>query len=136
MKRASARGKRTGTRTHRALLLEKKADLLSSLGVKFDIIASMGHVNEEDQAQVSYEEFVSLCLNGLDYKRLKLVEEALDRLDSGEYGICLGCDEPIAPKRLRAVPWAMYCVECQERLGALPEEHDGAPAPLAEVVSF
>src|ERR1019366_9365701 len=55
--------------------------------------------------------------NGLDYLQLRLVDEALDRLDTGDYGICLGCDEPIAEKRLRALPWARYCVACQESVG-------------------
>jgi DnaK suppressor protein len=45
------------------------------------------------------------------------VEEALDRLDAGDYGICLACDEAIAEKRLLALPWARYCVTCQENAG-------------------
>ena len=90
----------------------------SNLGTKFDTIASIGHLNEEDQAQMSHEEFVSLRLNGLDFETLRLVEEALNRLDSGEYGICMECEEQIARKRLRAVPWALYCVKCQEQLAA------------------
>jgi len=50
-------------------------------------------------------------------RQLRLVEEAMDRLDAGDYGICLACDEPIAEKRLRALPWARYCVTCQENAG-------------------
>jgi DnaK suppressor protein len=56
-------------------------------------------------------------MNGLDYHQLRLVEEALDRLDSGDYGTCLACDEPIAEKRLIALPWARYCVKCEEEMG-------------------
>ena len=44
-------------------------------------------------------------------------DEALDRLDSGDYGICLSCEEPIPVKRLRALPWARYCIPCQESSG-------------------
>jgi DnaK suppressor protein len=84
------------------------------LGTKFDTLARMGRVAEDDQAQFLNDESVSLHLNVLDYSQLRLIEEALDRLDSGDYGICLSCDEPIPPKRLNAVPWARYCVRCQE----------------------
>src|SRR5260370_15099323 len=99
---------------HRAKLLEKRASVLSGLGTRFDTMARMGRVAEDDQAQISHDEFVSLRMNGLDYRQLRLVDEALDRLDAGDYGICLACDEPIAPKRLLALPWAQYCVTCQD----------------------
>ena len=102
---------------HRARLMEKRASVLSGLGTRFDTLACMGRVAEDDQAQLSHDEFVSLRMNGLDYQQLRLVEEALDRLDTGDYGICLGCDEPIAEKRLRALPWARYCVTCQDNAG-------------------
>ena len=101
----------------RAILLEKRVSVLAGLGTRFDTQARMGRVAEDDQAQISHDEFVSLRMNGLDYRQLRLVEEALDRLDAGDYGICLACDEPIAEKRLRALPWARYCVACQEHAG-------------------
>ncbi|MBL8290878.1 MAG: TraR/DksA C4-type zinc finger protein [Bryobacterales bacterium] len=44
---------------------------------------------------------------------------ALARLDSGEYGICVECERPIAAKRLAAVPWASHCVACQEQLDSI-----------------
>ena len=109
---------RNGNATHRKMLLEKRAEVLSGLGTKFDTLARMGRVAEDDQAQFLNEESVSLHLNTLDYAQLRLIEEALDRLDSGDYGICLSCEEPIPPKRLHAVSWARYCVRCQEALGA------------------
>jgi DnaK suppressor protein len=107
---------------YRRMLLEKREEVLAGLGIKFDTLAKMGRVAEEDQAQISHDEFVSLHLNSLDYTQLRLVEEALDRLNSGDYGTCLSCEEPIAPKRLRALPWARYCVKCQEEAGAQTEQ--------------
>jgi DnaK suppressor protein len=103
---------------YRQMLLEKRQAVLSALGIKFDTVARMGRLAEEDQAQLSHDEFISLKLNSLDYVQLRLVNEALDRLRSGDYGVCLACDQPIAPKRLRALPWARYCVACQETDGA------------------
>src|SRR5258708_38490673 len=104
-------------RAYRAVLVEKRRSVLSGLGVKFDTLARMGRVAEDDQAQISHDEFISLRLNGLDYAQLHMVDEALDRLDSGDYGICLSCEEPIAPKRLKALSWARYCVTCQDTMG-------------------
>ncbi|HEY2845036.1 MAG TPA: TraR/DksA family transcriptional regulator [Bryobacteraceae bacterium] len=104
--------------TYRQKLVEKRADVLATLGVKFDTLASMGRVAEEDQAQLTHDEFVSLHLNSIDYVQLRMVNEALDRLKSGDYGICQACEEPIPAKRLRALPWARYCITCQETTGA------------------
>jgi DnaK suppressor protein len=99
------------------MLLDKRAEVLSSLGSKFDTMARLGRVAEDDQAQISHDEFVSLRINSLDYTQLRLIEEALDRLDSGDYGVCMACEAPIPSKRLRAVSWARYCVSCQDTIG-------------------
>ena len=107
----------SGLDGHRAKLLEKRASVRAGLGTRFDTMAHLGRVAEDDQAQISHDEFVSLRMNGLDYRQLRLVDEALDRLDAGDYGVCLACDEPIAPKRLRALPWARYCVACEDNAG-------------------
>ncbi|HUE23532.1 MAG TPA: TraR/DksA family transcriptional regulator [Bryobacteraceae bacterium] len=107
------------TETYRQMLIEKRDRVVSGLGAKFDTIAKMGRVAEEDQAQLSHDEFVSLRLNSLDYGQLRLVEEALDRVQSGDFGVCLACEQPIPPKRLQAVPWARYCVPCQEAIGMM-----------------
>ena len=44
---------------------------------------------------------------------LKLIDQALADFDAGRYGICGECEGPIAPKRLKALPFATRCVECQ-----------------------
>ena len=58
-------------------------------------------------------EFAILALE-LETQNLRRVDAALKRIDDGEFGICLECEEPISPKRLAAVPWATYCLQCQE----------------------
>jgi DnaK suppressor protein len=50
-----------------------------------------------------------------DMQLLHQVEAALVRLRKGAYGICLSCDEAIAPQRLAAIPWAACCLACQTR---------------------
>jgi DnaK suppressor protein len=47
-------------------------------------------------------------------RRLREVQAALQRIDTGAFGICVGCEENISAKRLAAVPWAASCVVCQE----------------------
>ena len=111
-------------KAYRQMLLNKRQEVLSGLDMKFDTLAKMGRVAEEDQAQITHDEFVSLHINSLDYGRLRMIEEALDRLKSGDYGFCLSCEEPIPPKRLNAIPWARYCVTCQELASSeVDEEH-------------
>ena len=106
---------------YRQMLLDKREEVLSGLDIKFDTLARMGRVAEEDQAQITHDEFVSLRINSLDYGQLRMIEEALDRLGSGHYGFCLSCEEEIPAKRLNAVPWARYCVNCQEAAAAEAE---------------
>lgn len=72
-------------------------------------------VPDEDQPQFLQHEAVSVGLNSLGYTQLRLIQEALDRLAAGDYGVCLECEQPIPRRRLDAVPWARYCVPCQER---------------------
>ena len=106
--------RRTGM--YRQMLLTKKESALAGLGAKAHVLTKTDRVCEEDQAQHSLEEAVSLRLNGIEYRQLRQIQEALDRLQIGEYGVCASCEERIAMKRLHALPWARYCVACQERL--------------------
>lgn len=46
---------------------------------------------------------------------LSLTEVALKRIANGSFGECANCGEPMNAKRLEAVPWAQYCIECQEK---------------------
>ena len=58
---------------YRKVLIEKRQNVMAGLGIKFDTLAKMGRVAEEDQAQLSHDEFISLRLNSLDYVQLKLI---------------------------------------------------------------
>jgi len=74
--------------------------------------------DEGDLSQQSHEEWIFLNRNTLDMKLLREVQDALHRFEQGTYGICHRCEEPISGKRLDAVPWARYCVPCQEEIAA------------------
>ena len=68
-----------------------------------------------DRANDAYNREFMLSLSGSERDALLEIEQALERLDSGAYGECNNCEEMIPPKRLQAVPWARYCIDCQEQ---------------------
>jgi RNA polymerase-binding transcription factor DksA len=70
----------------RRMLLGRRADLAAGLGIRFDTLARLGRVAEEDQAPITHEEFISLRRNNMDYEQWRLIEEALRRLNTGSYG--------------------------------------------------
>lgn len=72
-----------------------------------------------DWCQKSHEEWLFLNRNRLEIALLRDIQQALRRLDRGTFGICQECNQPISPKRLDAVPWATFCVPCQERISLL-----------------
>jgi len=89
----------------RSMSAQKAAQVVARLDVPSD---------EGDLSQQHHEEWIFLNRNTIDMKLLREVSDALHRIDQDTYGICMECDEPISAKRLDAVPWARFCVTCQE----------------------
>ena len=77
-----------------------------------------------DLAVRNYSKNVMLAVSENETKQLTLIDEALMRIDDDEYGSCQNCEKEINPKRLAALPWARYCLDCQElqEKGLLDEE--------------
>lgn len=69
-----------------------------------------------DRANSSYSREFLFSLTGGESEQLRLIDEAVARIDEGTYGICQNCDQAIGEPRLKAVPWARYCVDCQEKV--------------------
>lgn len=67
-----------------------------------------------DLAVRNYSKNVMLAVSENESKQLALIDEALLRIEDGEYGICQNCEKEVNPKRLAALPWARYCLDCQE----------------------
>lgn len=126
----SGNGSGNGMAKYRKLLLAKRAELLAPLRSKLDIFAGPGGGAAEDLAPVFHDQFVALQLNRVGFHDLKLIDAALKRMDSHDYGVCLSCGESISPKRLEAIPWAICCIGCQERLSSTP-----APASSVETAA-
>ena len=68
-----------------------------------------------DKAANSYTKEFLFHQSDDNRRILQLVQEALGRIKSGEYGLCVACQEDVQQKRLEAVPWARHCIECQEK---------------------
>ncbi len=69
-----------------------------------------------DMAVESYTKEFNFGKSSVDRNMLKLIQEALDRIENDTYGLCVHCENPIQPKRLEAVPWARHCLQCQSLL--------------------
>jgi RNA polymerase-binding transcription factor len=68
-----------------------------------------------DQATGNNEVHIHLKLKQTDAKILQAIEEALQRIEHGTYGICRDCGEPVAQARLNAIPWTRVCITCKEK---------------------
>jgi DnaK suppressor protein len=101
-------------------MLKKKADeVRQSMSAQkaAQVVARLDCPSDEgDLSQQHHEEWIFLNRNTIDIKLLREISDALQRIEQGNYGTCLECEEPISVKRLNAVPWARYCVACQENI--------------------
>lgn len=110
--------------TYQKALQSKAEELRRSMSAQniAQVVSRLDSPGDEgDMSQQSHEEWIFLNRNTLDIKLLREVNDALRRFTQGTYGVCQECDEPISSKRLDAVPWARYCVRCQELIGSRPE---------------
>jgi DnaK suppressor protein len=100
----------------RASLLAEQARLTSGRRSDFQVLITPENTAAEDQAPLLHDQFVAITNHSRDRQRLASIESALQRFDRGEFGICEECEEEIPLERLQAIPWAAYCVSCQERI--------------------
>ena len=101
---------------YREILTSRRDDILGSAPSRVPSVEPgsksgdwIDHSSEESDIHVR------LALKQTDTKLLRAIDEAILRLDQGVYGICMECEEQIAPARLNAVPWTRVCIYCKER---------------------
>lgn len=103
---------------HKDALLRKRSELLGIGGGK-PLQVSMDNNTRKgdmaDQATGNNEVHIQLKLKQTDAKILQAIEEALERLEKGTYGVCRDCGEPISSARLGAIPWTRVCITCKEK---------------------
>jgi DnaK suppressor protein len=94
-------------------LKDARQEIAKSLGLRDEVCIEQA-ADTMDQVQAA--EARELALSNLDRsaRRLRQIENALCRLEVGEYGTCANCEVEIGPNRLRAVPWTQLCLKCQE----------------------
>jgi DnaK suppressor protein len=114
-------GQKHKTANYRTILENKAEEVRLSMSAQkaAQVVARLDIPSDEgDLSQQHHEEWIFLNRNTIDMKLLREISGALHRMDHDHYGVCMECEEPISAKRLDAVPWAKYCVTCQERIAA------------------
>lgn len=76
--------------------------------------AAHHEVHAVDSSDGYYQEF-NLELLERDESTLREIIDALDRIENGTYGVCENCTKPIFKERLKAVPHARFCIDCQRK---------------------
>jgi DnaK suppressor protein len=98
---------------YKAMLEARQAELSVGLRNREDIVIEKTS-DALDEVQLAGERELAIRTLDRDSNMLRNVKGALARIADGSYGTCLHCEEEIKPKRLEAVPWAKYCIRCQE----------------------
>jgi len=123
------------------MLLEKKRQVWDE--VKERLFRQLGPeykneidtaLDEGDKALTDLAEETGLSLIDLRKDILDKIDHALEKLEQGTYGICEDCGAEISEQRLKAVPFAIYCIECKEKREELERiererERFGTPTP-------
>ena len=101
----------------KAILLQMKDETLKEINraIKSGSDAPTGEPSGDiyDQASSERDRELDLLLGDREREKLRNIDEALMKIDEGEYGICEECEEEIPVGRLRIVPFARYCVRCK-----------------------
>jgi len=104
---------------YRDALLRKRGELLGGTGAKplqWTMENNSGRQGDmADQAAGTNEVHIQLKLKQTDAKILQAIEEALERVEQGTYGLCRDCGKDVAPARLDAIPWTRVCIACKEK---------------------
>jgi DnaK suppressor protein len=108
--------RKTVLKNARERLLEMKRQVMREIsedlrhgreGAKDDGMDTYDLASEERDREISF------ILSDREREKLQAIEDALERINDGTYGICESCDSEIAPGRLEALPFTRLCVSCQ-----------------------
>jgi DnaK suppressor protein len=98
---------------YRNVLEAKHAEIMQLVRNR-DGIAIERSSDSLDEVQQATERELAIRNLDRDSNVLRKVRGALRRITEGDYGVCLHCEEDVSAKRLAAVPWAAFCIRCQE----------------------
>ena len=99
------------------LLRARQAELNGSVRNRDEIVIEKASDSIDEVQLMEEREF---AIRNLDRESamLRQIRRALDRVADGTYGVCLHCEEDISLKRIQALPWAKFCIACQEQADA------------------
>ena len=97
------------------VLLAKKLQEMKQQHISHEEIAIERNAELMDEIQRTSERELAMAAMTRSWELKSLVNAALERIAHGEYGVCLTCEEPISERRLKAIPWAENCIQCQEK---------------------
>ncbi|MEM5948379.1 TraR/DksA family transcriptional regulator [Spirochaetia bacterium 38H-sp] len=99
-------------------LFELKKEILSNLAQENEELEELLNNTEDkdlvDIASADIDRRILNSLEGHELRRLNLIDSALARIENGKYGYCLKDGKPIPKERLEAIPYALYCLDCQK----------------------
>lgn len=101
------------------LLLEARAAEIKAALARRQGIAIEPSADDMDRTVQAAERDLAGVTLGDEHRKLREAEAALARIDKGRFGECLRCEAPIPPRRLDAVPWAAFCIGCQDEADRL-----------------
>lgn len=110
----------------RDILLKKRAELIDEAGKTVDEMNVMGKDNfpdPVDRASMESDRSFDLRIRDRERKLIGKVNEALERIEAGTFGICEVCGEEIGEKRLEARPVTTYCIECKQEQEEAEKKH-------------
>ena len=101
------------------MLEERRRELLSAVQGKIRDVRADGNkerdvLDQGESSEVDIQEDIEFALVQMKSETLNKITDALARLEQGDYGNCFDCGEEIAEKRLRALPFAVRCKDCEE----------------------
>ena len=100
----------------RASLIAEQIKVLANGRSQLQMLTTPQNTAAEDQVALLHDQFLAIDMTSRNQEKLASIQSALNRLSRGEFGICGGCEDEIPLKRLQAIPWATYCVPCQEQV--------------------
>ena len=102
------------TKKYREILEAKQSELIYLLRNREGIEIEKSP-DALDEVQRASERELAIRTLDRESSLLRNVRAALQRIDRGQFGVCMHCEEDISVKRMNAVPWTPYCIECQEQ---------------------
>jgi len=105
----------------KAILVERRREIMSEVqGRMRDVRAEgagsavQGVLDAAESSELDIQDEIEFALIQMKAETLNKIDEALRRLEEGTYGYCFECGDEISEKRLRALPFAVRCKDCEE----------------------